>query len=133
MCLRILHSIRVVNFRPDISNHGGPSGLAVCGRSPAVVVGSNPTRTWMFVCCECFVLSCKGLCDGLITRPDESYRLCCVVVCDIETARVRMPWPTGGCCPKTNNSLSVISVPFHVLLLFSLTKDTLLTETCSWF
>jgi hypothetical protein len=26
-----------------------------------------------------------GLCDELITRPEESYRLWCVVVCDHET------------------------------------------------
>ena len=30
---------------------------------------------WMLVCCECCVLSGKGLCDELITRPEESYRL----------------------------------------------------------
>jgi len=33
-------------------------------------------------------LSGRGLCDELITRPKESYRLCCVVVCDLETSRV---------------------------------------------
>jgi len=38
----------------------------------------------MFVCCECCVLSSRGLCDELITRPEESYRLCCVVVCNLE-------------------------------------------------
>jgi len=38
----------------------------------------------MFVCCECFVFSGRGLCDELITRPEESYRLWCVVVCDLE-------------------------------------------------
>jgi hypothetical protein len=37
----------------------------------------------MFVCCECCVLSGRGLCDELITRPEESYRLWCVV-CDLE-------------------------------------------------
>ena len=42
----------------------------------------------MFVCCECHVLSGRGLCDELITRPEESYRLCCVVVCDLETLRI---------------------------------------------
>jgi hypothetical protein len=26
-------------------------------------------RTWMFDCCECCVLSGRGLCDELITRP----------------------------------------------------------------
>jgi hypothetical protein len=29
----------------------------------------------MFVCCECCVLPVRGLCDELITRPEESYRL----------------------------------------------------------
>ena len=40
------------------------------------------------MCC-----SSRGLCDGLITRPEESYRLWCVVVCDLETSRIRRPWP----------------------------------------
>ena len=29
----------------------------------------------------------------LITRPEESYRLWCVVVCDQETSKTRRPWP----------------------------------------
>jgi hypothetical protein len=37
----------------------------VYGRSPAAIVGSNPTGD-MDVCC---VLSGRGLCDELITRP----------------------------------------------------------------
>jgi len=41
---------------------------------------------WMSVCCECFVLSGRGLCEELITRPEESYRLWCVFVCDLETS-----------------------------------------------
>ena len=45
-----------------------------------------PPRAWMFVCCECCVLSGRGLCDELITRPEESYRLWCVIVCDQETS-----------------------------------------------
>jgi len=40
----------------------------------------------MFVYCECCVLSGRGLCDGLITRPEESYRLWRVIVCDQETS-----------------------------------------------
>jgi hypothetical protein len=50
----------------------------------------------MSVCCDCCVLSCRGLRDELITRPEESYRLWCVVVCDLETLWTRRPWPTGG-------------------------------------
>jgi len=33
------------------------------------------------------VLSGRGLCDELITRPEESYRLWCVVVCDLENLK----------------------------------------------
>jgi len=43
-----------------------------------------PPRAWMFVCCECCVLSGRGLCDELIAHSEESYRLCCVIVCDLE-------------------------------------------------
>ena len=37
------------------------------------------------------MLSGRGLCDELITRPEESYRLCCVV-CDLETSRMGAPY-----------------------------------------
>ena len=33
------------------------------------------------------MLSGRGLCDELITRPEESYRLWCVVVCDLENLK----------------------------------------------
>ena len=55
-----------------------------------------PPRAWMFVCCECCVLSGRGLCDGLITRPEESYRLWRVVVCDKETSKMRKLKPATG-------------------------------------
>ena len=51
-----------------------------------------PQGAWLFVCCECRVLSGRGLCDELITRPEESYRLCCVVLCDLETSRMGAPY-----------------------------------------
>ena len=38
------------------------------------------------------MLSGRGLCDELITHPEESYRRCCVVVCDIETSRMGAPY-----------------------------------------
>jgi hypothetical protein len=60
----------------------------------------------MFVCCECSVLSGRGLCDELITLPDEPYRLWCVVVCDLEISRTRKPGPTGGLLrQKTKKSM----------------------------
>ena len=53
----------------------------VCGRSIAVIGGSNPAGTWIFFCCECCVLSGRRLCDGLVPRPGQSYRLC-IIGCD---------------------------------------------------
>ena len=34
-----------------------------------------PLGEWMSVCCECCVLPGRDLCDALITRPEESYRM----------------------------------------------------------
>ena len=50
----------------------------VCGRSPAGIVGSHPAGG-MDVCYESCVLSSRGLCVGLIARPEESYRAFCVL------------------------------------------------------
>jgi hypothetical protein len=49
----------------------------------------------MSVCCEC-LLSGRGFCDELTARPQESYGLWCVVVCGLETSRMRRPWPALG-------------------------------------
>ena len=38
----------------------------------------------MFICFECCVLSGRGLCDGLITRPEE---YCDVSECDLENLK----------------------------------------------
>jgi hypothetical protein len=46
----------------------------ICGRSLAGIVGSNPSGG-MDVSC---VLSGRSLCDGLITRSEESYQAWCV-------------------------------------------------------
>jgi len=54
----------------------------------------------MSVCYGCYVLLlCRGLCDELDTRPEESYRLWCVVVCDLETSSMR------------NNTQSIVTEP----------------------
>jgi hypothetical protein len=71
-----------------------------------------PPRAWMFVCCECCVLSGRGLCDELITRPEQSYRLWCVVVCDLETSWMRWPWPPGGCRAK-NKQINSMNEGLH--------------------
>ena len=38
------------------------------------------------------MLSGRGLCDELITRPEESYRVWGVAVCDLETSRMGAPY-----------------------------------------
>jgi hypothetical protein len=60
----------------------------------AEIVGSNPTGD-MDVCERC-VLSGRGLCDELITRPEESYQVWCVVVRDLKTSYMKRAWPTVG-------------------------------------
>ena len=55
-----------------------------------------PPGAWMFVCCECCVLSGRGFCDELITRPKKSYRMWCVFVCHLETLRMRRSWLALG-------------------------------------
>jgi hypothetical protein len=59
---------------------------------------------------ECCVLSGRGLCDELITRPEEFYRLWCVIVCDIETSWMRRPLPTGGCRTKNKKTIPMACV-----------------------
>ena len=69
-----------------------------------------PSGTWMFVYCEGCVLSGRGLCDELITRPEESYRL--------------REWgghaPLGAVAPKTNKAS-------HSLVIFTFAPCTLMT------
>ena len=68
-----------------------------------------PPGAWMSVWCECCVLSGRGLCDELITRPEESYRLWCVVVFDLETSWMRRPWLTGGLLHQIKRNVRLLS------------------------
>ena len=67
----------------------------------------------MSVCCECCLLSRRGLCDELIVRTEESYRLWCVVVCDLEISSMRRPWPTGGCHAKNKQTIRIKTLVFQ--------------------
>ena len=64
----------------------------VCCRSPAEILGSNPTGGMDICLLWVSFLSGRGLCNELITRPEGSCRLCCVVVCDLETSRMGAPY-----------------------------------------
>ena len=63
--------------------HNRQISMPPVGFEPKISAGDRP---------QCRVLSGRGLCDELITRPEESYRLCCVVVCDLETSRIGAPY-----------------------------------------
>jgi len=81
---------------------------------------------WMFVCCECCVLSGRGLCDELITRPEESYRLWCVV-CELETSRIR-PWPALGRSATGKKKLNTTPLPTEGIMV-DLRRDFWIRET----
>ena len=85
--------------------HNRQISMPPVGFEPTITAGEQPVAArllrswvrippgaWIFVCCECRALSGRGLCDELITRPEESYRLWCVVVCDLETSRICAPY-----------------------------------------
>ena len=78
-----------------------------------------PPEAWMFVCCKCCVLSGRGICDELITRLEESYRLWCLVVCDLQTTWMRRPWPALGRSATKNsfNQLVIVIVIVQDIVL----------------
>ena len=78
------HNIRVVRNRNLNKMHmiiiivsqpipvAGRSEVCVCGRTLVWIAGSNPAEGMDVCLCECYVLSRRGPCFGLITRPKES-------------------------------------------------------------
>ena len=81
---RILNNTKTVNRSTDRQTRY--PRVPRRGSAAARLVGLRvriPPAAWMCFCC---VLSGRGFCDKLITRPEESYRLWCVVVFDLETS-----------------------------------------------
>jgi hypothetical protein len=91
------------------------------GHKLSLIITNGPTNSAKFaepsgratvvlntVSHKCCVSSSRGLCDELIPRPEESYRLWWVVGCDLETMGMRRPWPTGGggYCAKRKKEVS---------------------------
>ena len=118
------------------SIYAGPSGRAVqgVGLRRACLLRSwvrIPPGEWMSVCCECCVLSGRVLCDELITRLEESYRLWFVVVCDLEkqTSWMRRPRPTGGLSRQEKKN--PVYGPSY-LIVRKLAKNERLAFVISW-
>jgi len=55
-----------------------------------------------------FVVCCagSGLCDELITRSEEYYRVY-VSLCGLETSTMRRPIPELGCCATEKKKLDI--------------------------
>jgi hypothetical protein len=71
------------------------------------------------------VLSGRGLCDELITRLEEFYRLWCVVVCDLENfvnEEAQAHW--GTVVPKKKSN----QVPGWLMVIWVLKKFSLLIK-----
>jgi hypothetical protein len=87
-----------------------------------------PPGAWMFVCCECCVLLGRGLCDELITRPEESYRIWCVVVCNLETSWMRKP------CPALCRNLPPPNIYIYIYIVYcELRRTVLMTINPSFY
>ena len=98
------------------------------------------------------MLSGRGLCDELITRPEESYRLWCVVVCDLEASRMGAPYiydisrlrvnVSGGCayhsqewflklqCHGQYSTLQFVARYEVLTVVFAYRCDTVLQHGC---
>ena len=91
-----------------------------------------PPGAWIFVCCECRVLSGRGLCDELITRPEESYRLRCVVMCDLETSRIGAPYIYGisSLRVKCKKSIGRLNLEMYTTLKLSIPVGFTVFNNC---
>ena len=98
-----------------------------------------PPGAWMYIYFGCRVLSGRVLSDEPITRPEQSYWLWCVVVCDLETSWMRRPWPTGGSRAKNKQTIYFQNLsyslqdqkPLHIndLPLFTV-EEQFITSQC---
>ena len=81
------------------------------------------------------MLSGRDLCDELITRPEESYRLWCVDVCDLETTRISRPWTALGRNAKGGEKCTryqtCFTISSKVLKIISLSSEFKISEFCS--
>jgi hypothetical protein len=76
----------------------------------------------MSTSCECCVLSGRGLCDEVITRPEESYRLWCVVVCDLENLKNEKAMTCVGSQSHRKNKLHLVGYFHNYIMMHGLTN-----------
>ena len=75
-----------------------------------------PPRTWMSVCCECCVFSGRGSWYQLITRPEESYRLCEFLSVIYKPLKWGGPAPMGAVEPnlKSKHIWAYININHYI-------------------
>ena len=78
-----------------------PAAMSAVGSSQLGLRVRIPPGTWIFLvsvaCCQVEVSA-----SGWSLDQSSTYRLWCVVVCDIETSRMGWPWPALGRCATVN-------------------------------
>ena len=74
-----------------------PSKVWFCGPRLLGLRFRIPLRAWISVFCECCVLSGRVLCDRPIPRPEESYRVWCVVESVCVCVFVCLSWNVIRC------------------------------------
>ena len=100
--------VRILDMPRDLGHGSAAPRCWDCG------VGI-PLGARISVSCGCCVLSGRGLCDGLITFPEEPYRVC---VCVWERERERESEREGGReRERGRESLSVIMCSINTLHL----------------
>jgi hypothetical protein len=83
----------------------------------------------MSVSFEYCTLLGRGLCGGLITRPEDSYRVRCVSERDCEASIMRRPRPTGGCCAIGKKTTHHSIYPEHNIFVTVL-KACIRSQSC---
>jgi hypothetical protein len=100
-----------------------PRGLR-CRSVAARLLGLRvriPSGTWTSVCCECCMLSGRGVCVRLISPRGVLPSVVCVTECHHESSIMRRLWSTGGWCAKVkkkNNDLFIMLPYMQALSVF---------------
>jgi hypothetical protein len=79
-----------------------------------------------------FALSGRGLCDGLISRPEESYRLWCVFECDqVKTETLNTYCEQVGRRGKDYETINIIMIIINIMIILIVT-NRMLNHKVSW-
>jgi hypothetical protein len=85
-----------------------PRGLR-SGSAAACLLGVGSKPAGYMDACECCVLSGRGHYDEPTACPEKSYRMWCVVVCDLETYKMRRQCPVLGCSTARKERFCLIT------------------------